>query len=164
MKERTLCRQQMMRDLMQVYREVVSDCPIGTTQTEVYQLVVQHPAPRFYIDPRAAHAVMSPMMRGDRSVLEKLNPLKQQMYLDLYDVVMMLSQKKGFWRKSLYYILREAVLEPAPRFYINTMRMGQIWREKNEENRQQEGNTFQSDLCVEEGEENWENSKMTARF
>ena len=137
MRERTLCRQQMVRDLMQVYREVVDDCPMGTTQTEVYQIVVQHPAPRFYVDPRWAHGIISPMMRGDRSVLEKLNPLKQQMYRDLYDKVMELSQRKGFWKKSLYYILKEAILEPAPRFYISEKRMGQIWIEKNIETRQQ---------------------------
>ena len=116
---------------------MVADCPMGTTQTEVYEQVVRHPAPRFYIDPRRAHAVISPMMRGDYSVLEKLNPLKRQMYHDLYDVVMRLSQKKGFWRKKLYFILREAVLEPAPRFYIYAPRMGQIWREKSVETRQQ---------------------------
>lgn len=137
MRERTFCRKQMMNDLMQVYREVVINCPDGTTQTEVYEQVVRHPAPRFYIDPRRAHAVISPMMRGDYSVLEKLNPLKRQMYHDLYDVVMRLSQKKGFWRKKLYFILREAVLEPAPRFYIYAPRMGQIWREKTIESRQQ---------------------------
>ena len=137
MRERTFCRQQMMNDLMQVYREVVADCPLGTTQTEVYEQVVRHPAPRFYVDPRRAHMVISPMMRGDYSVLNKLNDLKRQMYHDLFDTVMRLSQKKGFWRKSLYFILREAVLEPAPRFYINTRRMGQIWQEKTIENRQQ---------------------------
>lgn len=137
MRERTLCRQQMMIDLMQVYREVVVDVPIGTTQTEVYQMVVQHPAPRFYIDPRAAHVVISPMMRGNRTVLEKMKPLRQQMYRDLYDKVMEMSQRKGFWRKSLYFILKEAVLEPAPRFYIDSTRMGQIWRCKCEETRQQ---------------------------
>lgn len=137
MRERTMFRQQMMRDLMQVYREVVADCPQGTTQTEVYQMVVHHPAPRFYVDPRWAHSIVSPMMRGDRSRLEKMTPLKQQMYADLYDKVMELSQRKGFWRKSLYHILKSAVLEPAPRFYINTTRMGQIWWEKTIETRQQ---------------------------
>lgn len=137
MRERTLCRRQMMQDLMAVYRKVVVDVPLGTTQTEVYEIVVHHPAPRFYIDPRRAHSVLSPMMRGDMSVLERLNPLKRQMYHDLYDKVMELSQKKGFWRKSLYYILKEAVLQPSPRFYINAPRMGQIWRCKYEETRQQ---------------------------
>ena len=127
----------MMQDLMQVYREVVQNAPQGITQTEVYKIVVHHQAPRFYIDPRWAHTVISPMMRGDRSVLEKLNPLKRQMYLDLYDAVMRVSQKKGFWGKKLYRLLREAVLEPAPRFYISTTRMGQIWKEKTIETRQQ---------------------------
>ena len=130
MRERTIIREQMMHDLMKVYREVVADCPMGTTQTGVYERVVNHPAPRFYVDPRRAHQYLSPMMRGDNSVVDKLNPLKRQMYRDLYDKVMELSQKKGFWRKSLHYILREAVQMPAPRFYINTTRMGQIWIEK----------------------------------
>ena len=76
------------------------------------------------------------MMRGDSSVLDNLNPLKRQLYRDLYDVVMRLSQKKGFWRKSLYYILKEAVLGPAPRFYINSKRMEQIWNENIKESRQ----------------------------
>ena len=80
---------------------------------------------------------ISPMMRGDLSKLKALSPLKQQMYMDLYEKVMELSQKKGFWRKSLYFILKDAVLQPAPRFYINATRMGQIWQEKTVETRQQ---------------------------
>lgn len=136
-RERTFCREQMMRDLMQVYREVVDDCPMGTSQTEVYAMVVTHPAPRFYVDPRRAHLYISPMMRGDYSKVEQLSALRRQMYLDLYEKVMELSQRKGFWKRSLYYTLREAVKEPAPRFYIDTTRMGQIWQEKTIESRQQ---------------------------
>ena len=137
MKERTICRRQMIHDLMQVYREIVDSVPMGTTQTDVYQKVVEHPAPRFYIDPRRAHLVISPMMRGDWSALGRMGSLKQQMYRDLYTKVMELSQRKGFWGKSLNFILREAVLEPAPRFYIDCRRMGQIWHEKTVETRQQ---------------------------
>lgn len=136
MRERTICRHEMARDLMRVYREVVSDCPNGTTQTEVYKLVVQHPAPRFYIDPRRAHLYINPMMRGDRSAINRLSQLKQQMYQDLYDVVLSLYQKKPFWGKSIFYVLKEAVLEPAPRFYIDWKRMEQIWTEKTIESRQ----------------------------
>ena len=136
MRERTLCRRQMQNDLMKVYREVVADCPMKTTQEEVYDMVVNHPAPRFYVDPRRAHAVISPMMRGDRSALDRLIPLKRRMYEDLFSTVLMVSQKKNCWGKKLYYLLREAVLEPAPRFYIDAKRMGQIWREKTIETRQ----------------------------
>ena len=116
---------------MKAYREVCADCPQGTTQIQVYEMVVNKPAPRFYIDPRSALQVLSPIMRGDRSALEQMKPLRQQMYEDLFDVVMRLSQKKDYWCKSLYVILKDAVLQPAPRFYINTMRMGQIWKAEN---------------------------------
>lgn len=126
-----------MRDLMQVYRAVVDSVPMGTTQTDVYRMVVEHPAPRFYVDPRRVHCVLSPMMRGDRRMLDRMGCLKRQMYLDLYDKVMELSQRKGFWGKSLNFKLREAVLEPAPRFYISPTRMGQVWQEMTAEARQQ---------------------------
>lgn len=116
---------------MKAYREVCADCPQGTTQIQVYEMVVNKPAPRFYIDPRSALQVLSPIMRGDRSALEQMKPLRRQMYEDLFDVVMRLSQKKDYWCKSLYVILKDAVLQPAPRFYINTMRMGQIWKAEN---------------------------------
>ena len=154
MRERTICRQQMMQDLMQVYREVVEKCPMGVTQTEVYQLVVQHPAPRFYIDPRRAHSVISPMRRGDFSQLNSLKPLKRQMYLDLFDEVQELSQQRGGWGKKLYGLLKEAVLEPAPRFYLSDKRMGQIWLEKVNETRKQRyrriGKVYEkSDSCYE---------------
>lgn len=131
MRETTLCRKEMRHDLMKAYREVCADCPQGTTQIQVYEMVVNKPAPRFYIDPRSALQVLSPIMRGDRSALEQMKPLRQQMYEDLFDVVMRLSQKKDYWCKSLYVILKDAVLQPAPRFYINTMRMGQIWKAEN---------------------------------
>lgn len=136
MRERTLCRREMRRELMRVYRQEIADCPMGTTQTEIYERVVSHQAPRFYIDPRRAHERISRMMQGDYSMLEKMNCIKKQMYMDLYNVVMRLSQKKGFWRKSLYFILKEAVLEPAPRFYITADRMRVIWHEEVEESRQ----------------------------
>ncbi len=134
MRERTLCRQQMASDLMKAYRDVVSEeLPQGITQTEVYDMVVVRQAPRFYIDPRRAHLRISRMMRGDYSELEELNPLKQMMYKDLFEVVMRLSHRKSY--KSLYAVLKDAVLENAPRFYISGKRMGQIWRMKNEESR-----------------------------
>ena len=128
-REQTLCRQQMSKDLMKVYHEVYQDVPIGTTQTEVYEMVVAHPAPRFYIDPRRAHARIAKLMRGETGEWEKLTPLKKQMYNDLFNVVQRLSHKKPY--RSLYAVLKDAVLEDAPRFYISAKRMSQIWQAKN---------------------------------
>ena len=134
MKRTTPLMDEMKRDLMRVYQEESRNYS-GFMQKEVYALTVQHPAPRFYIDPRSAHMYISPLLRGDRSGLEKMKPLRREMYEALFRVVMSLSQKEKFWGKPLYCILRQAVMEPAPRFYINVTRMGQIWREQTQKER-----------------------------
>ena len=129
MKQCTLCKQEMKRDLMRIYRQVTSEYNCKN-QTEAYQRVVEHEAPRFYVDIKWAHQRLSPMMRGDRSELEKMNPLARQMYEDLFEVVMRLSQEPRLWNATLHRILRDAVMEPAKRFYISPDRMRQIWHEE----------------------------------
>ena len=126
MKKKADFRALMFKDLLRIYREVCQSGDFATC-TECYDAVVRHLAPRFYIDPRFAHTVISPMLRGDRSKLEIMKPLTRQMYEDLFDVVVRLSQLRQFHGKTLNYILQYAVLEPAPRFYISPTRMGQIW-------------------------------------
>ncbi len=139
-KEQTLCREQMKDDLMKVFREISGNYSCRY-QTEAYEQTVQHPAPRFYIDARRAHCVISPMRRGDYSQLDKLSsPLKRQMYLDLFDTVQRLYQKSTYWGKSLYYVLQFAILEPAPRFYIGADMMRLIWKERTRRTRKEAGN------------------------
>ena len=129
MKCSTNHKEEMKEDLMKVYREIVGQYSCRT-QTEAYELTVQHQAPRYYVDARWALQVISPMTRGDHSMLDRRPPLIRQMYLDLLDTVLRLKQKEKFWDSSLFELVRHAVLEPAPRFYISAERMGQIWREK----------------------------------
>lgn len=129
MKQKTLFKEEMKRDLMKVYREVTSEGEFRSQQ-EAYKRVVEHPAPRFYVDAKWAHQRLSPMMRGDRSGLEKMNPLTRQMYEDLFDVVVKLSQKDYFYSRKLYRIVQFAILEPAPRFYINEDTMRKMWKKE----------------------------------
>ena len=129
MKARTHLRERMTSDLMRVYR-AVNEEGVYRNQVECYNAVVTHEAPRFYVDARWAQQRIAPMLRGDRSGIDKMNPLMRSQYEDLFEVVVRLSQKEKFWGTSLYYKLRHAVQEPAPRFYISPQRMGQIWREK----------------------------------
>ena len=121
--------EELKEDLMKVYREVASKYECKDNQ-EAFRMCVEHPAPRFYVDPRRAHQRLSPMFYGDRSKIDCLPPLKREMYEELFAVVMKLKQKSAYWNKSLNYVLRFAVLEPAPRFYITPIRMRQIWAEK----------------------------------
>lgn len=129
MKQKTHLREEMKRDLMKVYREVCLTFN-GNKQYDAYRLTVTHPAPRFYVDAKWAMQRVAPMLRGDRSGLENVRPLTRQMYEDLFEVVVELSRKERFYGASTYHIIRHAVMEPAPRFYIEEPRMRQIWQEK----------------------------------
>ena len=125
--EKRLSREAMYDELMKVYCEVcrVYEC---RSQQEAFEKTVSHPASRFFIDTRRAYQNIYPMLRGDYSRLEKMKPLRQEMYKALYDVVMRLSQKRQFWGKSPYHIVKFAVLEPAPRFYIGVEKMRKVFR------------------------------------
>ncbi len=114
---------------MKVYCKVCRECDCRT-QTEAFERTVRHPASRFFIAPRRAYQNIYPMLRGDYSMLGKMKPLRQEMYKALYDVVMKLSQKRQFWGKSPYYIIKFAILEPAPRFYIGVEKMRKVFRER----------------------------------
>ena len=123
------CRDSMYDELMKVYCKVLREFDVRT-QTEAFERTVRHPASRFFIDTRRAYQNIYPMLRGDYSRLEKMKPLRQEMYKALYDVVMRLSQKRQFWGKSPYYIVKFAILEPAPRFYIGVEKMRKVFRER----------------------------------
>ena len=143
MKRKTVCKEEMRRDLMRVYRQVTAE---GTfrEQYEAYKHVVEHEAPRFYVDARWALQRISPMIRGDFSVLEKSSAMVRQMYYDLFDVVVRLSQKEKFRHQKLFRIVCEAVKEPAPRFYISADRMRQIWVEEVQKRRSETKQKLQS--------------------
>lgn len=132
MPKTTAVHEEMKRDLMKVYREVVKNYEFKHNE-DAFDLVVRHPAPRFYVCSRRALQHLSPLTRGDRSGLEKLSPLKREMYEALFATVMRLWQEEKYWGQTLNYVLRFAVQEPAPRFYIGKDRMEQIWREKKDE-------------------------------
>lgn len=123
------CRKQMYDELMKVYCKVCREFECRT-QSEAFDRTVRQPASRFFVEPRRAYQNIYPMLRGDYSQLEKMKPLRQEMYKALYDVVIRLSQKRQFWGKSPYYIVRFAVMEPAPRFYIGIEKMRKVFRER----------------------------------
>lgn len=119
----------MYDELMVVYRKVLRENDYYT-QTAVFDMTVRHPASRFFIDPRRAYQNIYPMLRGDYSRLEKMKPLRQEMYKTLLDLVMKLSQKPKFSGKSPFYIVTYAVQQPAPRFYIGVEQMRKVFRER----------------------------------
>lgn len=124
------CREMMYDELMKVYCKVCRDYECRT-QAEAFDRTVRHPASRFFIDPRRAYQNIYPLLRGDYTRLEQMKPLRQEMYRELFSVVLKLSQKRQFCGKSPFYIVKFAVLEPAPRFYIGWEKMRKVFRERS---------------------------------
>ena len=127
--DKMLCREAMYDELMKVYCHVCRESGCRS-QKEAFELTVSHPASRFFVDPRRAYQNIYPMLRGDYSRIEKMKPLRREMYKALYDIVIRLSQRRHFWGKSPYHIVKFAVLEPAPRFYIGVEKMRKIFRDR----------------------------------
>jgi len=107
---------QMQDDLINAYCKA---CDGAWTMNDACSKAVRMPAPRFYITPKQAYLVISPMVKGDFERVNLFNPLKRMMYYELFDVVMKLTEKREFIGKSLWYIMPFAVTQPASQFFIS---------------------------------------------
>lgn len=116
---------------MKVYREVSASFECKTN-TEAWERVIKHQAPRFYVCVRRAAQYILPMTRGDRSKINHLSPLRREMYEELFKILQRLWQEEKYLGKPMSCVLRAAIQEPAPRFYIDIRRMGQIWQENRD--------------------------------
>lgn len=106
---------QFQDDLIKAYNKVALSC---LTQEDAYRKAVKQPAPRYYISAKQALQVISPMVQGDFSRVDTMIPNKKRMYYSLYEKVIELSEKRAFIGKSLTYIVKFAVCQPAPEFFI----------------------------------------------
>lgn len=107
-------------DLMTVYRSVAPHCH---SQQEAYEKVVNSPAPRFYVSPKQAWSMLCKMVVGDYSDVDRMKPIRQELYHTLYDRMEKLSQRKEFIGKSLWFICQFLVNEPAPKFFMQPSNM-----------------------------------------
>ena len=107
---------QYQDDLIKAYNQVAYTC---FSQAEAYKKAVKQPAPRYYVTPKQALQVISPMVRGDFEKVDMMMPNRKRMYYSLFDKVIELSEKRAFIGKSLYHILQFAVTSPAPEFFVS---------------------------------------------
>jgi hypothetical protein len=114
---------QLQDDLIKAYNRVV---PRSWTQLDAYKKAVKEPAPRYYVSPKQALQVISPMVRGDFERVNMMIPNKKRMYYSLFQKVIELSEKRSFVGKSLYYILQFAVCCPAPEFFVSHSKVHEI--------------------------------------
>lgn len=116
---------QFQDDLIKAYKSVAPFC---WSQFEAYEKAVKQPAPRYYITPRQAAQVISPMVHGDFRRVDMMLPNKRRMYYSLFEKVVELSEKRAFIGKSLTYIMQYAVTQPAPEFFVTKYAVEQVRR------------------------------------
>ena len=114
---------QFQDDLIKAYNQVAYTC---LSQAEAYKKTVKQPAPRYYISPKQALQVISPMVKGDFSKVDRMKYNRKRMYYSIYDKVVELSAKRAFIGKSLFYILHFAVSSPAPEFFVSHRSIEQV--------------------------------------
>ena len=121
---------QFQDDLIKAYNQVAYTC---LSQAEAYKKTVKQPAPRYYISPKQALQVISPMVKGDFSKVDRMKYNRKRMYSTrrFYtasdnDKVVELSEKRAFIGKSLFYILHFAVSSPAPEFFVSHRSIEQV--------------------------------------
>lgn len=115
-KDPTILRQ-LHADMIKAYCQVLDEERCWTMM-DACAKAVKRPAPRYYVTPKQAFMVISPMMKGDFEDFNMMMPLKRKMYKSLFDTVMKMLEQRAFAGKSLWHIMQYAVTQPAPEFFI----------------------------------------------
>lgn len=82
---------------------------------EIFQEVVDSPAPHFYISASRATIVIANIERGDR--LEYMRPTKREMFFEIYRRYRALRSRYPLLPMS--HLVRRVVSQPAPKFYLS---------------------------------------------
>lgn len=98
-------------DLIRVYTSYIEKCDFVSLK-DVYQVVAESPAPRFYVTAKRASIVIAQMQQG----LSCGNPLKDEMYREIYRRCLKLRKQHPKW--TMYQLCEVVVQQPAPKFYI----------------------------------------------
>lgn len=103
-----------VRDLMRAYDEYLSSCDY-IRMPEVYRMVANMPASRFWVSEIRASLVVSAIMRKEAD-LDSMWPLRKEMYEEIYRRVLDLKTKQP--NLSILELCTIVVSQPAPKFYL----------------------------------------------
>lgn len=103
-------------ELMRAYHDDIASCK-RIYLDEVWQRVANSPASRFWVSEERAAIVVARIMRGDR--LEKMRPLKREMFFEIYRRVCLLLKQHA--DMTIYQCCINVVNSPAPKFYMTPL-------------------------------------------
>lgn len=114
-------------DLMRAFREQLALARF-IVMPEIFELVAQSPASRFWVSEERAAIVISAMLAGKK--LPRMRSNKREMFEEIYR--RFLIERKNNPDKSVYELVTGIVSQPAPKFYLTPRTVGEfIYRIKN---------------------------------
>lgn len=102
------------RALLKAYRHHIHHCS-HINLPSIGRLIVDSPAPRFWVSEDRATAVVSAIMRG-HPVLDAMRLSKREMFHEIYIRTMELKQTHP--RAHLCELVSRVINSPAPKFYM----------------------------------------------
>lgn len=101
------------RDLLKAYRTLLAESEY-ISMPEIYQKVVNIPAPRFYVSETRAAVAITKIIKGDK--LLYMRPTKREMFFEIYRRYLI--EKKKYPHLSLPNVLSIITEQSAPKFYL----------------------------------------------
>lgn len=103
------------RDLMRALDSYMESCPF-IRMSEAYRTIVNMPSSRFWVSDKRAAVVVSEIGRG-KARLERMHPLKAEMYMEIYRKVTELRTDNP--QMAILEACSVVVDRPAPKFYLS---------------------------------------------
>ena len=114
-------------DLMRVFRQKIIEANF-IIMPEIFQLVADSPASRFWVSEQRAAIVISRMLSG--KPMPRMRENKREMFEEIYRRFLILREQCP--EKSLFELTATIVNQPAPKFYLTPRTVGEfIYRIKN---------------------------------
>ena len=114
-------------DLMRVYRQKIIEANF-IIMPEIFQLVADSPASRFWVSEQRAAIVVSRMLAG--KPLSRMRENKREMFEEIFRRFLILRDENP--KKSIFELTAIVVNQPAPKFYLTPRTVGEfIYRIKN---------------------------------
>ena len=111
---------QRNEDLMRAYREQLARARF-IVMPEIFSLVADSPASRFWVSEERAAVEVSRMLAG--KPFSRMRPNKREMFEEIFR--RFLIEREKFPEMSLFQLVSRVVTQPAPKFYLAPRTVGE---------------------------------------
>lgn len=114
-------------DIMRAFREQIAAAKV-IVMPEIFKLVAESPASRFWVSEERAAVEVSRMLAGRR--FSRMRDNKREMFQEIYRRYLLLHEE--FPEMSVLEVVSIVVNQPAPKFYLTARTVGEfVYRIRN---------------------------------